>query len=50
MFGSVIKLDKEDFIDELSKMTKEEMNEIIKKNGKPPKPFALFQFKRLDKK
>ena len=50
MFRSVIILDKEDFINELSRMTKEEMNELIKKNGKPPKQVALFQFKRLNKK
>ena len=38
---------KEDFIKELSRMTKEEMNELIKKNGKPPKPFMIFQFKKI---
>ena len=47
MFRSVINLEKEDFIKELSRMTKEEMNELIKKNGKPPKSFMIFQFKKI---
>lgn len=34
---AVNKINKEDFIDKISKMTPQQINEFIVKNGKPPK-------------
>lgn len=35
---------KKSFIDELTSMTKEEINDFIKKKGKKPKPIPLIYF------
>lgn len=42
---------RKDFIDELSKMNQNELNEFIKKKGKPPKLVQMVEFvKKTDSK
>lgn len=37
-------VDKESFIDKISCFSKEQLNEFIKQNGKPQKPFSPIIF------
>lgn len=40
------KLDKENFIEQLSSMTPEDLNRLILERGKPPKPYSPIYFYR----